>query len=111
MNYKITGKVIHGDGYGKALGFPTVNLDTSSNTEALPSCGVYAGVAVLDSVEYKAGIAINNEGKVDAHLIGYSGDAYGKTVILSTKKFLREYKNFESEEELINQIKEDLKLC
>ena len=33
-------------------------------------------------------------GEVEAHLIGYSGDAYGKTVTLETEKFLRNYKLF-----------------
>lgn len=108
LHYKIGGIVVRGDGYGRKLGFPTVNLETKNK---LPGSGVYAGSAILDNKTYRAGILINPTGKVEAHLIGYNDDAYGKEVILELKKFLRIYKKFETEEALIEQIKEDLKLC
>ena len=108
--YIIKGIVVKGDGYGKKLGFPTVNLQIK-NTEALPPEGVYAGIAVLDNVEYRAGIVSGPLKKIEAHIIGYNGDAYGKTVTLKTNKFLREFKKFNTEEELIIQIKKDIELC
>ncbi|OGI76435.1 hypothetical protein A3C67_02270 [Candidatus Nomurabacteria bacterium RIFCSPHIGHO2_02_FULL_42_19] len=113
MNYKITGKVIKGDGYGRKLGFPTVNLEITQENpvQELPPVGVYAGNAVLDNKSYRAGILINSGGKVEAHLIGYDADAYGKMVTLEIKKFLRDYKKFENEKELIKQIVKDLKKC
>ncbi len=118
---KITGKVVVGDGYGRKLGFPTVNLEFAkdgplqNSTEGLPPPGVYAGTAslmsrgILDT--YRAGILINPNGKVEAHLIGFSGDAYDKEVILQLNKFLREYKKFEKEAALKVQIEKDLEMC
>ncbi len=108
MHYKISGVVVKGDQYGRTLGFPTVNLDTE---EVLPPYGVYAGIAILDNVEYRAGILINPSGKTEAHLIGYDGDAYGKMVKLELKKFLREFEKFNTEEELKAQIEKDLEKC
>ena len=108
---KISGFVVRGDGYGRKLGYPTVNLDIEKNTEALPPYGVYAGTATLDEADYRAGIIVSPTGKVEAHLIEYTGDAYGKTVTLTLQKFLREFKQFETEEELIEQIKKDLESC
>lgn len=108
MEFKISGVVVRGDQYGRKLGFPTVNLET---TEATPPYGVYAGIAILDNKEYRAGILINPNGKVEAHLIGYDGDAYGKMVTLMTKEFLREFKKFNTEEELKAQIEKDLEKC
>ena len=87
MSYIIEGSVVKGDGYGKKLGFPTVNLDTK---DSLPAAGVYAGTAKLNENNYRAGILINPDGKVEAHLIGYEEDAYGKEVMITVKKFLRE---------------------
>lgn len=109
MKYIISGRVIKGEGYGKKLGFPTVNLD--SETKEFPPAGVYSGMAVLDEKEYRAGIVIGPGDKIEAHLIGYNGDAYGKEVTLLIKKFIREYKKFNTEEELIIQIKKDISLC
>lgn len=109
MNYIISGNVVRGDGYGRKIGFPTVNLEYKARD--LPSAGVYAGVAILDGMDYRAGIVVGPEAKLEAHLLGYSGDAYGKEVTLKIKKFLREFKKFNTEEELIKQIKEDLKKC
>ena len=108
MDIRITGTVVRGDGYGRKLGFPTANLETK---DELPKSGVYAGVAILEGTEYRAGILINPTGKVEAHLIRYNADAYGKQVTLKLNKFLREYKKLETEEELIIQIKKDLNLC
>jgi len=106
----ISGIVIKGDGYGRKIGFPTVNLDTQGNHfEVAP--GVYTGEAILENKKYRAGIVVGPANKLEAHLINYDGDAYGKTVILFINRFIREYKKFNNEEELINQIKEDLKLC
>ena len=109
MNYVISGKVVRGDGYGRKLGFPTVNLEIKD--QELPDAGVYAGEAVLESKKYRAGIVINPEKKVEAHLIGYVGDAYGKVVTLEVNKFLRAFKKFDTEEELILQIKKDIDKC
>ena len=108
MNYLIVGKVVRGDGYGRKLGFPTANLET---TDELPKAGVYAGEAVLEGKTYRSGILINPTGKVEAYLIGYNDDAYGKEVNLKLGKFLREYKKFDTEAELINQINKDISQC
>jgi len=107
--FVISGKVIGGDGYGRKIGFPTVNLDYGK--EELPKPGVYSGTASMEGAEYRAGIVVGPGDKLEAHLIGYEGDAYDKEVILNIAKFIREFRKFDSEEELINQIKEDIKLC
>ena len=109
MEYIISGRVIKGDSYGRKIGFPTINLETTVKT--LPPDGVYAGLGTLDGKEYHAGIVIGPEGRVEAHLIGYNGDAYGKEATLKIEKFLREYKKFETEKELIEQIEKDIKMC
>ena len=109
MNYLISGKVIRGDGYGRKIGFPTVNLEVKD--QKLPEAGVYTGDAILENKKYRAGIVIDPAAKVEAHLLEYNGDAYGKEVTLEIKKFLRKFKKFDTEEELITQIKKDIKKC
>ena len=113
MEHIISGVVVKGDGYGRKIGFPTVNL--SHEDKDLPTEGVYSGKAVLEDTEYRAGIVVGPEveckHKLEAHLISFAGDAYGKVVTLEIKKFLRAYKHFATEEELINQIKKDIEQC
>lgn len=77
---------------------------------------MYSGLVTLKSKIYKAGIVIgplDKKGlpKIEAHLIGYKGNAYGKIAVLEISKFIRKYKKFKSEEELKAQIKKDIKLC
>lgn len=112
--YYITGIVVKGDGYGRKLGFPTVNLDIlrqAQDKPKLPEDGVYAGSVKVGEKEYRAGIVIGPNGKVEAHLIGFEGDLYGIEISLEIKKFLREYKKFDTEEELKAQIKKDIEQC
>lgn len=109
MSHIFTGKVVHGDGYGRKIGFPTVNLHIEDVGELPP--GVYSGSVILEHTEYRAGVVIGPHSKVEAHLIGYSGDAYGLEVTLKINKFLRKYEKFETERELIDQITKDISQC
>jgi riboflavin kinase/FMN adenylyltransferase len=116
--FRITGKVIHGDGYGKKIGYPTINLDRKSfsRLKQKPAFGVYTATVELSRKIYRAGAVIGlldkkGRPKIEAHLLGYRGNAYGKTAILILKKFIRKYKNFKTEDELKKQIGKDLKKC
>lgn len=118
MKYIFSGKVIKGIGYGGKIGFPTINLDRRNFLKIgkKPAFGVYAGNAILNNKKYRAGIVIGpldkkKLPKIEAHLLGYSGNAYGKRAILEVNKFIRKFKKFKTEKELIAQIKKDLKIC
>ena len=108
MKTRFSGIVIRGEGYGKKLGFPTANLEIKK--EDMPQPGVYAGIAILQGKEYKAGIVIGPGDKLEAHLLNYSEDAYGKEMEVRLGKYIREFKKFDSEIHLKNQIRDDLKM-
>ncbi len=108
----ITGNVIKGDQYGRKLGFPTANLDRRQyNRDGLKiKFGVYVGMA---STGHKAAIVIgplDKKGlpKLEAHLLGFKGNLYGKTITITLKKYIRPFRKFKGEAELIKQIKKDL---
>ena len=78
MNVIISGKVIKGKGIGKKLGFPTVNIKLIEKIES----GVYAGFVRFGNKDYIAGIFVGPDKKlIEAHLIGFSGDLYGKEIV------------------------------
>jgi riboflavin kinase/FMN adenylyltransferase len=115
--YAIRGNVVHGEGRGSTLGFPTANLD--SENEILPSTGVYAGrFHVLGEVEktYRAVINVGcrptfhtqSEVSIEAHLLDFQGDLYGVRGELSFEKRIRAEQRFPNEEALKAQIRKDL---
>lgn len=104
----IRGVVRKGRGYGRKIGFPTINI---SNTEVKPMYGVYAGKVTLGRKQYRAGIVIGPGKRVEAHLVGYKGNAYGRVATIEISKFIRKFKKFKTEKELIAQIKKDLRKC
>ena len=116
LNIIFSGKVIHGNNYGHKIGFPTINIDRRNflKLKAKPKFGVYKGKVILGKKIYIAGIIIgplDKKGlpKLEAHLIGYLGNAYSKKVTFEIIKFIRKFKKFNTEKELIIQIKKDLK--
>jgi len=115
--YAIRGNVVHGEGRGATLGFPTANLD--SENEILPGTGVYAGrFHALGEVEktYRAVINVGcrptfhtkSEVSIEAHLLDFQGDLYGVRGELSFEKRIRAEQRFPNEEALKAQICEDL---
>ncbi len=102
---KISGKVIRGKGRGRTLGFPTANIMLSGKVES----GVYAGAVITSGKKYKAGIFVDSNGKLlEAHLIGFSGDLYGKEIEMEIGEKIRDIIKFDSEEKLKKQIAQDI---
>jgi len=112
--FTLLGRVITGDGRGKEIGFPTANLKTED--ECLPPDGVFAGRALLpEKKTYMAAINLGTrptfngqDRRIEAHLIGYSGDLTGDEIDLEFHRFIRPEKKFHDAQSLSAQIKSDL---
>lgn len=114
--YVLTGTVVHGRHLGHKLGFPTANVDCGSRL-AIPAPGVYAADVVLPyGALRKAVVNIGSRPTVDngsdisveAHIPGFSGDLYGKTVSLRFLRRLRDEHRFGSLDELQAAIRADI---
>ncbi len=114
--HKISGRVISGAGYGRKIGFPTANIDRKqfarSGLLKKTRFGIYAGHVWLDSKKYKAGIVVGPIDKsglprLEAHLIGYKGNLYGKKLAMDLIKYVRPFKVYKSEKQLVAAIKKD----
>ena len=107
--YELSGTVIEGRKLGRELGFPTANLRVGERQT--PSDGVWAvkvdgvgrGVANLGTRPTVDG----GERLLEVHVLGFSGDLYGKELRVSFRKFLRPERKFGSVEELREQIGRD----
>ncbi len=111
--FETVGRVIHGDHRGRQLGWPTANI--LSATELTPKAGIYAGRASVDGHWFAAAISLGvrpmfqfDGVKLEAHLLDFSGDLYGKELVIQWLSFLREEARFGSLEALKAAIAADV---
>lgn len=114
--YRLTGEVIHGAKRGAAIGFPTANLGGIATL--LPAAGVYAAHAtVIDGPggRFPAAVHIGPNAtfgettvSIEAHLIGFAGDLYGRTLHVDFLERVRDTRRFASVDDLKAQLSADV---
>jgi riboflavin kinase/FMN adenylyltransferase len=114
--YRLTGEVVPGAQRGKALGIPTANLAILAE-RAVPARGVYAARAhIQDTTSAPAVVNIGvrptfdgtDTTTIEAHLLEFSGNLYGQTMMLDFAARLRDERQFGSAEALVAQIQADI---
>ena len=111
--YYIDGVVVEGKHRGRELGFPTANLKTDN--ELLPPDGVYATTTTIDGIVHPS---ISNIGLrptfgdttktiIEAYVMGFDGDLYGRRVRLGFVQRLRDERKFEDVDALRAQMEAD----
>jgi len=111
--YALIGQVISGAQRGRTIGFPTANLNVSG--QMLPYFGIYVALAEFDKQFHPAAAVIGPaptfeqyQPTVEAFLIDYQGDLYGKNIQLHLYKRIRDIIKFDSGDSLITQIRQDV---
>jgi riboflavin kinase / FMN adenylyltransferase len=113
--HRIRGTVKKGASRGATIGFPTINLRDVDTL--VPAEGVYAGLAWIEDEDHPWPAACNigpnptfgdEAKKIEAHLIGFSGDVYGQMVQIDFIERLRATRKFASRDELVGQIQIDV---
>jgi riboflavin kinase/FMN adenylyltransferase len=107
---EVEGTVVSGDARGAGLGFPTANLEPPAGV-LVPGLGIYAGstlgaraaVSVGTNPTYGVG-----ELRVEAFLLDFEGDLYGRRLVVELWRRLRDEAAFASEEALVDQIARDV---
>ena len=112
----IIAEVVHGRKIGRALGFPTANMSLEGSKDV--ERGVYRSSVEIDGVTYRAmsnvGIRPSVGGKellLETHVIGFSGDLYGRKLRVTLVEKLRDEKRFSSISDLKEQLQRDYTLC
>jgi len=113
-NYAIPGVVETGERRGRELGFPTANIATASE-RCIPADGVYATWLLVDGRRRPSATSIGvrptfGEGRrtIEAHVIDYAGDLYGREVKLEFVSRLREERPYSNAQALIRQMQRDV---
>ena len=113
-NYALRGTVVAGHGRGGPLGFPTANLELPAGM-AVPADGIYAAWADVAGERHMAATSIGvrptfGEGArtVEAFILDFDGDLYGRDVALEFVGWLRPEERFDTVDALQEQVQRDV---
>jgi len=114
---RVCGEVVHGDHRGRELGYPTANLKADENS-CLPALGIYAGFVIneITKERWPAAISVGPNSTFDQQHLSLEAyvldktdlDLYGKRVTFEFLKKLRNTEKFDSVEQLLDQMGEDV---
>jgi riboflavin kinase/FMN adenylyltransferase len=113
--FQMRGTVVDGDKRGRTLGFPTANLVPDPKL-VVPDHGVYACRAEVDGRSLVAAVNVGvrptfKTGRgllVEAFLLDFDGDIYGRELRLDFLERLRGERRFDSVDALIEQMNRDV---
>jgi riboflavin kinase/FMN adenylyltransferase len=112
--HRLDGEVVEGDGRGRALGYPTVNVRPAAPA-AVPADGIYAGWCRSGARRWAAAISVGtnptfggSEHRLEAHLLDVTVDLYRARVSLEFVARLRDVATFPDAESLAAAIADDV---
>jgi riboflavin kinase/FMN adenylyltransferase len=114
--YALEGTVVPGHQRGRTIGVPTANLDCGD--QMIPADGVYAGRCEVGGRTYPVAMSIgtnptfaDRRRQVEAHLLGFAGDLYGRTLRVEVTDWVRAMWKFNGVEPLKRQMARDIDYC
>lgn len=119
--YALIGEVVHGDGRGRGLGYPTANL-AFGEPVCLPPDGIYAvrvswgGRSPLRPAHLADGVASlgdrptfdGRERVLEVHLLDRDVDLYGERLRVEVVRRLRGQRRFSAVQDLVAQMGRDV---
>lgn len=114
--YRISGTVVRGDQRGRTIGYPTANVRPTDVRKLIPGAGVYAVRAETDggprldgmmNVGRRPTFEADGATTVEVHLFDWSGDLYGRPLVVDVVARLRDERRFDGVEALVAQLGAD----
>jgi riboflavin kinase/FMN adenylyltransferase len=111
--YSISGTIVRGRKIGRAIGFPTANIEPYSKYKLIPENGVYAVEVLVDDNKYPGMLSIGTNPTVNSdiriksievNILDFNKDIYGKAISLIFRKRLRDEIKFNNTDELAKQM-------
>ena len=110
--FQLRGEVIKGDRRGRTLGFPTANI-VPDEALVCPGHGIYAArtaeTCAAVSIGVRPTFGTGRALLVEAYLLDFDGDLYGRTLRIDFLARLRGERRFESPEALVEQMRRDVR--
>ena len=111
--WRLVGRVCHGEQRGRVWGVPTANLHLPF---VPPCCGIFAASVQIGDARYRAAVSIgvnptvssSTAVRVEAHLLDFSGDVYGRQMVVTPLCKIRDERQFPTVEELRIAIADDI---
>ncbi|MGA2010297.1 MAG: riboflavin biosynthesis protein RibF [Solirubrobacteraceae bacterium] len=109
--FQLRGVVVTGDRRGRTLGYPTANIVPDENL-VCPGHGVYAaradGVCAAVSVGVRPTFGTGRAALVEAYLLDYDEDLYGRELRVDFLSRLRGERRYDTTEALVEQMRVDV---
>ncbi len=117
-DYSLKGTVVSGKRIGRGMGFPTANIAPSFIYKLIPGSGVYAVETQVEGDHAWHAAMLNigvrptiteNDARptIEAHIIDFDADLYGKTVTVRFRDRLRDEMRFDNIDALAAQLARD----
>jgi riboflavin kinase/FMN adenylyltransferase len=113
-SFYLKGTVVEGRKLGRTLGLPTANIIPDAD-QVVPKWGVYETVCEIDGVAYPSVTNIGDNPtvhggllSVETHIVGFTGDLYGRELKVDFRSMLRGEIRFDSIDDLKAQIENDI---
>lgn len=114
--YFISGTVVHGEGVGHTIGFPTANLQIDDDDKLVPMGGAYAvrvhvsGMSTIHNGMMNIGRRPTYHGAhrtLEVNIFDFDSDIYGRQVTVEFVRRLRDEMKFSSSAKLAAQLDQD----
>lgn len=116
--FELEGVVVKGEGRGKKIGFPTANIQVASDI-IVPQRGVYVTRTHYRGMTYKSVTNIGHNPTfkdtqmihIETNIFDFDNDIYGEVLEIEFLRKIRDEKKFATVNDLIEQIKADVKFA
>ena len=113
--YSLTGKVIHGEKRGAAMGYPTANIEVNDKHKLIPSVGIYAvRVTIKDEVLYgmmsigfNPTFNQNQKQSLEVNIFDFDRDIYDEEIKVEFIEYIRNEEKFDTVDLLVKKISSD----
>ena len=117
--YTLSGQVVTGDRIGRAMGFPTANIQLQDERKLLPAAGVYAVEVCVEGETYggmlnigvRPTVSCSGIVRIEVHIFDFDRDIYHREIKIALMARIRGERKFDGVKELASQLKRDREEC